>query len=159
MPTVLRGSDNFETENVGTAVDRDAIGSGDLYSRGGILGTVSQSGGVPTGAIIERGSNADGEYVKFADGTMICTDEKIGIVVNTPHGGIFRSNSLKWDYPATFIDEPAGAGKGKSGYGYEWVGASALADSSNERMEYSVFRAVESANSIEVKLMAIGRWF
>ncbi|MCP3177314.1 hypothetical protein MJO47_09405 [Desulfuromonas sp. KJ2020] len=37
-----------------------------------ILGTVSQSGGVPTGAIIERGSNANGEYVKFADGTLIC---------------------------------------------------------------------------------------
>ena len=37
-----------------------------------ILGTVSQSGGVPTGAVIERGSNANGEYVKFADGTMIC---------------------------------------------------------------------------------------
>ncbi|WP_313522504.1 hypothetical protein [Shinella sp.] len=38
-----------------------------------IVGTVSQSGGVPTGAIVERGSNANGEYVKFADGTLICT--------------------------------------------------------------------------------------
>jgi hypothetical protein len=39
--------------------------------RGNILGTVSRSGGVPTGAVIERGSNANGSYVKFADGTMI----------------------------------------------------------------------------------------
>lgn len=38
-----------------------------------LLGTVSQSGGIPTGAVIERGSNANGAYVKFADGTMICT--------------------------------------------------------------------------------------
>lgn len=37
-----------------------------------ILGTVSQSGGTPTGAILERGSNANGEYLKFADGTLIC---------------------------------------------------------------------------------------
>ena len=36
-----------------------------------ILGTVSQVGGVPTGAIIESGNNANGEYVKFADGTMM----------------------------------------------------------------------------------------
>lgn len=36
-----------------------------------ILGTVSQAGGVPTGAIIERGSNANGGYVKYADGTML----------------------------------------------------------------------------------------
>lgn len=39
----------------------------------GLVGTVSQSGGVPTGAIIERGSNANGDYVRFADGTQVCT--------------------------------------------------------------------------------------
>ena len=44
-----------------------------VYARSNILGTVSESGGVPTGAIIERGSNANGEFVKYADGTMICT--------------------------------------------------------------------------------------
>ncbi|OZB12758.1 MAG: hypothetical protein B7X55_13965, partial [Rhodobacterales bacterium 34-62-10] len=43
-----------------------------LYTQGTILGTVSQSGGIPTGAIIERGSNANGEYVRFADGTQEC---------------------------------------------------------------------------------------
>lgn len=43
------------------------------FRRGNILGTVSQTGGVPSGAIIERGSNANGEYVRFADGTQICT--------------------------------------------------------------------------------------
>lgn len=59
--------------DVGTAAARDAIGAGDVYARGGILGTVGQSGGVPTGAIIERGSNSDGEYAKFADGTLIQT--------------------------------------------------------------------------------------
>lgn len=36
-----------------------------------IVGTVSQSAGVPTGDIIERGSNASGEYVKLADGTLL----------------------------------------------------------------------------------------
>ena len=46
-------------------------GGSQVYSRDNILGTVSQSGGVPTGAIIERGSNANGEFVKYADGTML----------------------------------------------------------------------------------------
>ena len=46
-----------------------------IYNQSNILGTVSQSGGVPTGAIIERGSNANGEFVKYADGTLICTRE------------------------------------------------------------------------------------
>lgn len=44
----------------------------DTFHTGNILGTVSQSAGVPTGAIIERGSNANGEYVRFADGTQEC---------------------------------------------------------------------------------------
>lgn len=43
-----------------------------IYHQSNALGPVSQSGGTPTGAIIERGSNANGEYVKFADGTMMC---------------------------------------------------------------------------------------
>ncbi|PWE26520.1 hypothetical protein C4N9_21605 [Pararhodobacter marinus] len=42
------------------------------YGAANILGGVSQSGGVPTGAIIERGSNGNGVYVRFADGTQIC---------------------------------------------------------------------------------------
>lgn len=45
----------------------DAI---ERYKKSNIIGTVSQTSGVPTGAIIERGSNANGDYVKFADGTM-----------------------------------------------------------------------------------------
>lgn len=44
----------------------------DLYKKRNILGSVSQSGGIPTGAIIERGSNVNGEYTKYADGTLEC---------------------------------------------------------------------------------------
>lgn len=42
------------------------------FHRGNILGTVSQSGGVPGGAVIQRGSNSNGQFVRFADGTQIC---------------------------------------------------------------------------------------
>jgi len=44
-----------------------------LYDQGNVIGTVSQSGGVATGALFESGSNANGTYSKFADGTLICT--------------------------------------------------------------------------------------
>lgn len=36
-----------------------------------IVGTVSQSGGIPTGAIVESGANANGNYVRYADGTQL----------------------------------------------------------------------------------------
>ena len=42
------------------------------YGKNNIVGTVSQSGGVPTGAVIEQGTNTNGYYICFADGTMIC---------------------------------------------------------------------------------------
>ncbi len=64
------------------------------YSKTNILGTVSQSGGVPTGAIIERGSNANGEYVRYADGTQRC---------RFLQGGTGR---VTWTFPAPFIAAP-----------------------------------------------------
>lgn len=39
--------------------------------RGLFLGTVSEDGGIPTGAIMESGSNSNGYYIKLADGTMM----------------------------------------------------------------------------------------
>lgn len=45
-----------------------------VFSQSELLGSVSQSDGTPTGAVIERGSNGDGDYVRWADGTQICTN-------------------------------------------------------------------------------------
>ncbi|MGP7732922.1 hypothetical protein [Oceanimonas smirnovii] len=49
------------------------------YDQGNIIGPVSQSNGMPTGAIIERGSNSNGEYVKYADGTLFCKSVELSI--------------------------------------------------------------------------------
>jgi hypothetical protein len=69
----------------------------EVYKKQNILGTVSQSAGVPTGAIIERGSNANGEFVKYADGTMICFNEQ-------KTGGSGGSGGFSVSLPATFIN-------------------------------------------------------
>lgn len=65
------------------------------FRRGNILGTVSQSGGVPTGGIIESGTNANGRYVRFADGSQWCSKELVGpsdTVIN-PQGWYSFGNS------------------------------------------------------------------
>jgi hypothetical protein len=77
----------------------DAIGA---FRRGTLLGTVSQYAGVPTGAVIERGSNANGDYVRFADGTQICT--RIGAYL------LFGNSSnlnADWTFPAAFVSPPS----------------------------------------------------
>jgi hypothetical protein len=58
-------------------------GGSQVYSRNNILGTVTQSGGVPTGAIIERGSNANGEFIKYADGTLILVSPLLTLTLST----------------------------------------------------------------------------
>lgn len=63
------------------------------YGKGNILGVISQSGGVPTGAIIERGNNSSGAYVKLADGTAFCWT-----ALTTPAGG-----GATWNFPISFI--------------------------------------------------------
>lgn len=46
----------------------------ELFTQASLVGAVSESAGVPTGAVIESGSNANGEYTRWADGTQICTN-------------------------------------------------------------------------------------
>ena len=67
-----------------------------------VVGIVSQAAGVPTGAVVESGSNSNGAYVRWADGTQIC--QRTG-------GLLTFSNSSNltcdWSYPAAFISPPA----------------------------------------------------
>ena len=88
---------------LGNAATRTALGTtGALYSRDSILGTVSQSAGVPTGAIIERGSNANGRYTKYADGTVFMDNSGSAITTNpvTTVGTVTSvdSNKLRYGY-------------------------------------------------------------
>lgn len=66
------------------------------YHTGNILGTVSQSGGAPTGAIIESGSNANGSYTKFADGILIMNA--------TVPFDFSNLDSEVYSYPSTPVD-------------------------------------------------------
>lgn len=65
-----------------------------------LLGTVSQSGGNPTGAVIERGANANGEYVRFADGTQLCWRTLTGST----------GAASTWTFPAAFVAAPVVTG-------------------------------------------------
>ena len=73
------------------------------FHRANILGAVSQSGGTPTGAIFERGSNGNGSYTRFADGTQICAHELEVDPPNTASGGVFQgATATTWVFPAGF---------------------------------------------------------
>jgi hypothetical protein len=125
------------------------------FHQGSLLGTVSQSGGVPTGKVIERGSNANGEYVRFADGTQICTAIAAGVDAATAAGPIYmHSNLLTWTFPASFLSAPVVAGGG--GNAARWLGINAP---SVGNVQYRVFSYASSGTLSMPGLTAIGRWF
>lgn len=67
-------------------------------------------GSMASGAIIERGSNANGEYVRFADGTQICSFYAPTVAVSSTartEGGIsFFYAEYMWSFPANFAAPP-----------------------------------------------------
>lgn len=128
--------------------------NGVVYDRGNILGTVSQSAGVPTGAIIERGSNANGEYVKYADGTMICFSPGLaGTGTWTVSGSQYYQGLAAWTHPATFIGQVFP-------YCFDadsvnvFGGASDVSGASSR-----LFANVNTFGTREGRVVAIGRWF
>lgn len=119
-----------------------------------IVGTVSQSGGIPTGAIIEKGSNANGEYVKFADGTQVCWCSPKTLDVTTAISPLFRSFTTDFTYPAAFTTRPMGFGA-VSSLEFAWLNARPL---NTATARITVF-APTSMTGVMAEVGAIGRWF
>jgi hypothetical protein len=71
-----------------------------LVDTSSLVGPVSQTGGVPTGAVIETASNANGQYTRYADGTQECWRT---LTAATGAG-------VAWTFPAAFIAAPVVGG-------------------------------------------------
>lgn len=122
------------------------IGGAVPYTRSNVLGTVSQSGGVPTGAVIERISGANGTAVRFADGTLICSHSLTGSA----------SAAVGWTYPSTFIAAPVVTGTAQAtALAVVVLDAAPTATAA----QISVRGASDARRADPVRLMAVGRWF
>lgn len=75
-----------------------------FFYRGNIVGLVSQTGGIPTGSIIQSGSNANGNFVRYADGTQECwVDLNFSAAINVADGVLYLSPPVgNWTFPASF---------------------------------------------------------
>ncbi|MEO8645508.1 hypothetical protein [Pseudomonas sp.] len=130
------------------------------YDRSNILGTVSQSGGIPTGSAMEYVTNANGEAWKFACGFMVATQTVTiggGTVAN---GNIFRSLLVAiGNLPVTFAAVPkvyCNAFSVASGSGWGSLG---LAGSASVWGSYYCFTATAVTGNIQFDMTAVGRWF
>jgi hypothetical protein len=115
-----------------------------LYAQNSILGTVSQSAGVPTGALLERVTNANGDYTRWADGTQICT-RVIALA----------SGLAVWTFPAAFSIAPrCMATASHSGPRY-----ATMAAPTTTTVEVRAYDQTGAAANPGTHVFAIGRWF
>jgi hypothetical protein len=124
------------------------------YSARNILGTVSQSAGIPTGAIIQRGSNANGEFTRFADGSVVATTVTRSAQTNLVSGSIFSSELLgPFPQPVTgiFVHNSFASGSSES----VWFGVLTHPNTSL----YARAFATNNASSSTYRITTTGYWY
>lgn len=126
-----------------------------------IVGTVSQNGGVPTGAIVERGSNANGEYVRFADGTQICWGLKTySSGITSVAGGVYISPAgdlITW--PVPFYSNLVSLSGGVWSGSYRVTILPYRSNTLNGTFTFELYSSVPSGVDVVYTWHAIGRWY
>lgn len=130
-----------------------------VYQRTNILGTVSQSGGVPTGAIIESGSNANGTYTKFADGTLVCRIYTSATVSVSISYGTGYYGTLGWPFPQSFVATPSVSALFIGSAGVLLPNLTALSNSAANLIAFNPSGSSLGSITVFYSLLAIGRWF
>lgn len=157
LPVALGG-----TGGTTAAAARSNLGLGSA-AVASIVGTVSQSGGVPTGAILQRGSNANGEFVRFADGTQICWRASVTTAISGAAGSVFVNGAAlgPYSWPAAFSSIPREIyiGHKYDGAANHCWAAAASKGSTSQSGTFQLFRASASSENFYVEMIAIGRWF
>ena len=108
-----------------------------------------------------RGSNANGEFVRFADGTQICTRLiTVNVTINTPSGGVFASAEVDFGvYPAAFV-EPARFSTQVDGIAQAWIGGGNSGSGPTAAGIRHVMRGASTGLvTAYIFYTAIGRWY
>lgn len=116
-----------------------------LVARG--VGTVSETDGVPTGAIVQSGSNANGSFIRYADGTQICS----AWVTSSSAGNV------TWTFPMTFVSAPRVIATCNAAANARIPVYANVLGGSCEIAVYSTSNT--RADNISTSVLALGRWY
>lgn len=112
-------------------------------------------------SIIESGSNANGNYVKYADGTMICymnisvTDQAI----NNAYGSNLYQSTRIWTFPVSFVDNNVSVCCSQ----FQWGTSASWGTVVGSDKNTATLRGIDAfsrATGTETKIqaIAIGKW-
>lgn len=115
------------------------------------LNTLQDNVETAINSVVESGSNTNGTYVKFEDGTMICTKTISGTLGGTAWGNIYYSDHTIGSWAQTFTT-------------LYYVNANVVpnqywCNANGSNFEYvRVFRPNNGTTTGDIRLIAIGKW-
>jgi len=122
-----------------------------------ISASISQSA---KGGVYASGTNANGSWIQWADGTMYCWFQSpVSLTINTAYGGIFYSSQTTFTFPQPFLSGnipvvTLNASKGTLS-GFEW--GSQIVATTTTNFQFSLLGATASDNAFP-EYTAIGKW-
>lgn len=110
--------------------------------------------------IIESGSNANGNWIKYSDGTMICTAKKqITTTRNTTYGVLYVSPKINaFLYPETFITINSIVLNAEAQNNSVWLITADLGTEAQTPTFYIAGVTSAGSNTYYINYTAIGKW-
>ena len=101
-----------------------------------------------------QGTNSNGEWVRFPDGTQICWKRELNNGGNTSlsAGALYRSGNISWTFPSAF--EGGVSVWGASDTWTHWVTSNGSTSTTGTFIQWST----SSSKNVKMYVMAIGRW-
>ena len=112
-------------------------------------------------SIVESGSNANGDYIKYSDGTMICTKKVTGQVkITSTWGNLYDTGDNPFDlgnWAIPFIDVPIVS---ISFYGAngQWVEGFQTSTTKEKVGKITIASATSKTANSYYNIIGIGRW-
>jgi len=107
--------------------------------------------------IDSKGSNANGNYIKFKGGTLICwATLSFGSCSNSNAGGWYCSDTNTWTYPIAFNSTPAVSVINYGGHYNHMCGKCNSAGNTSAGIRS--LNPTSTSNQQDLQVMAIGRW-
>lgn len=156
LQVLKRDNDTFVFQQL------QATGDGFLYrysANNGVSWSSWKTSAFAENAIVETGSNANGSYIKFGDGTLICwTLKTLSSAVSTAWGALYYHAAQSWIFPIAFIRDKPVAFASATDSVSELLGMVPYS-TLNSLQFYGVRPTVVStATTLNYRLFAIGRW-
>lgn len=106
--------------------------------------------------IVSSGSNANGSYIQFSDGTMICRHRITSAGnITTANGALFFA-IIGWVFPVAFVGAPMVSGVGDGAGAIYWI--TSYGATTNTSSPLALHAATSIAATGTAQLTAIGKW-